>query len=102
ERGPAHAPGVHRARHHRTADRRTDGEPGRRRDRRGNAGRKGLTMLPTLFISHGAPTLAITETPAHRFLQELGAKLPRPKAILVASAHWETTEPRVSAQMRNT
>ncbi len=59
-------------------------------------------MLPTLFISHGAPTLAITDTAAHRFLQALGAKLPRPKAILVASAHWETANPRVSAQMRPT
>lgn len=34
--------------------------------------------------------LAITESPAHRFLLELGKTLPRPKAILVASAHWES------------
>jgi 4,5-DOPA dioxygenase extradiol len=59
-------------------------------------------MLPTLFISHGAPTLAITETPAHHFLQKLGATLPRPQAIVVASAHWETSAPRVSAQTTNT
>ncbi len=55
-------------------------------------------MLPTLFVSHGAPTLPITEAPAKRFLQGLGAALPeRPRAILVVSAHWETDEPSVNA-----
>jgi 4,5-DOPA dioxygenase extradiol len=49
-----------------------------------------MTRLPTLFVSHGAPTLAIEQSPAHRFLLELGKNLPRPKAILVASAHWES------------
>lgn len=49
-----------------------------------------MNNLPTLFISHGAPTLAIEQSPAHRFLLELGEKLQRPKAILVASAHWES------------
>jgi 4,5-DOPA dioxygenase extradiol len=49
-----------------------------------------MTSLPTLFISHGAPTLAIEQSPAHHFLAELGKKLPRPKAILIASAHWES------------
>lgn len=46
--------------------------------------------LPTLFISHGSPMLAIEDSPARRFLLDLGESLPRPKAILVASAHWET------------
>lgn len=49
-----------------------------------------MSTLPTLFVSHGAPTLAIVDSPASRFLRELGKTLPRPKAILVASAHWET------------
>jgi 4,5-DOPA dioxygenase extradiol len=34
--------------------------------------------------------LAIQESPAHRFLLELGKTLPKPRAILVASAHWES------------
>ena len=46
--------------------------------------------LPTLFISHGSPMLAIEESPARRFLLGLGKTLPRPKAIIVASAHWES------------
>ncbi|HEY0491815.1 MAG TPA: class III extradiol ring-cleavage dioxygenase [Telluria sp.] len=49
-----------------------------------------MSTLPALFVSHGAPTLAIVDSPANRFLRELGKTLPRPKAILVASAHWET------------
>jgi len=46
--------------------------------------------LPTLFISHGSPMLAIEDSPARRFLLDLGKTLPRPKAIIVASAHWES------------
>lgn len=49
-----------------------------------------MPRLPTLFISHGSPMLAIRQSPAHRFLSELGAVLPRPEAILVVSAHWES------------
>ncbi len=46
--------------------------------------------LPSLFISHGSPMLAIEDSPAHRFLLELGKRLPRPRAIIVVSAHWES------------
>lgn len=49
-----------------------------------------MSTLPTLFVSHGAPTLAIADSPASRFLRELGKTLPKPKAVLVASAHWES------------
>jgi len=46
--------------------------------------------LPTLFISHGSPMLALIDSPARRFLQQLGKELPRPAAIVVVSAHWES------------
>lgn len=49
-----------------------------------------MNQLPTLFVSHGSPMLAIADSPARRFLLELGQSLPRPDAILVASAHWES------------
>ena len=49
-----------------------------------------MSPLPTIFVSHGSPMLAIQDSPARRFLQGLGASLPRPKAIVVFSAHWET------------
>jgi 4,5-DOPA dioxygenase extradiol len=58
---------------------------------------KDLQLMPTLFISHGAPDMALRDTPAHRFLAELAATLPVPKAILAVSAHWETEEPRLTA-----
>jgi 4,5-DOPA dioxygenase extradiol len=49
-----------------------------------------MTALPTHFVSHGSPMLAIQDSPARRFLQDLGKTLPRPKAIAVVSAHWES------------
>ncbi|HJV73579.1 MAG TPA: class III extradiol ring-cleavage dioxygenase [Noviherbaspirillum sp.] len=49
-----------------------------------------MTRSPTLFVSHGSPMLALVDSPASQFLLELGKTLPRPKAILVASAHWES------------
>lgn len=59
-------------------------------------------MLPSLFVSHGAPDLLLTEAPAKQFLQGLLAQLPyRPKAILVSSAHWETPEPAINAPETN-
>lgn len=56
-----------------------------------------MTSLPTLFVSHGSPMLALQDSPARRFLQQLGESLPRPRAILAVSAHWQTAEgPAVS------
>lgn len=57
--------------------------------------------MPSLFLSHGAPTLPLTETPARTFLREAGALLPRPRAILIVSAHWETAAPMVNAVTSN-
>lgn len=58
-------------------------------------------MLPTFFISHGSPMMALMDTPARRFLESLAAHTPRPRAILVASAHWETAAPTLNAPARN-
>ena len=49
--------------------------------------------LPSLFLSHGAPTLALADSPTGRFLDALGPALPRPRAILVASAHMPAPQP---------
>ncbi len=54
-------------------------------------------MLPSLFVSHGAPTLALDPVPCHAFLRGLGADLGTPEAVLCVSAHWETAQPRVGA-----
>ena len=54
-------------------------------------------MLPSLFISHGSPMMPLRDQPARDFLRGLGAQLPRPRAIVMASAHWDTERPEVSA-----
>ncbi len=51
---------------------------------------------PSLFISHGAPTLALDDNDCSRFLRGLGSSFARPAAILVLSAHWETGDVQVS------
>ena len=56
--------------------------------------------LPTLFVSHGAPSLVLEEVPARDFLAGLAATLPRPRAIVVASAHWLTDAPTVDTVLR--
>ncbi|MBB3140490.1 DODA-type extradiol aromatic ring-opening family dioxygenase [Halomonas organivorans] len=56
-------------------------------------------MLPSLFISHGSPMLALTRTPAHDFLRELGRTL-RPTAVVVVSAHWASRRLMVSVSER--
>ena len=48
-----------------------------------------MEQLPTLFVSHGAPTLAVEDSPAHQFLKSCGKSLGRPRAILVLSAHFD-------------
>jgi 4,5-DOPA dioxygenase extradiol len=58
-------------------------------------------MHPAIFVSHGSPTLPLDDVPARDFLRGLGAKLGTPKAILVASAHWETGAPALNAVERN-
>lgn len=52
--------------------------------------------MPTIFVSHGAPTLILGDTPARTFLASLGQQLPRPRAIVAVSAHWDTDVPAVS------
>jgi len=56
-----------------------------------------MTVLPSIFISHGSPMTALEETPARRFLEGLAAQVARPRAILCVSAHWESEQPTVSA-----
>lgn len=56
--------------------------------------------LPTLFLSHGSPMLAIEDTPAGRFLDGLGEQLPWPKAVVVASAHFESLHPALGSHPR--
>lgn len=53
-------------------------------------------MMPSLFIAHGAPLLAIENNDYTQFLNQLGQDLPRPKAIVLFSAHWESEVQQIS------
>lgn len=57
-------------------------------------------MMPVLFLSHGAPTLPLEPGETGMAWQRLGAQLPKPSAILMISAHWETSTPTVSRAVR--
>jgi 4,5-DOPA dioxygenase extradiol len=49
--------------------------------------------FPVLFLGHGSPMNAIDDNPWSRMWRALGARVPRPRAILCVSAHWETPGP---------
>ena len=54
--------------------------------------------LPALFVSHGAPTTALqTKGSFARALRAFAEGTPRPRAIVMVSAHWETLAPRVTS-----
>lgn len=57
-------------------------------------------MMPVLFLSHGVPTLPLDAGETGEAWRQLGAQLPRPSAILVISAHWETRIPTISRAVR--
>jgi 4,5-DOPA dioxygenase extradiol len=60
-----------------------------------------MKPLPSLYLSHGSPMIAITRSEASDFLDRLGplieARFGRPKAALVVSPHSATREPMALA-----
>ncbi len=56
--------------------------------------------MPVLFIGHGSPMNIIMDNSYTRALTMLGRELPRPKAIMVVSAHWLTTGTAVTCAER--
>ncbi len=56
--------------------------------------------MPVLFVGHGNPMNAIEDNEYSRAWAEMGKSLPRPKAILAVSAHWETNGTKVTAADR--
>jgi 4,5-DOPA dioxygenase extradiol len=53
--------------------------------------------MPTLFIGHGSPMNALASNAYTKTLNRLGRTLPKPRAILVISAHWMTQGTFVTA-----
>lgn len=56
--------------------------------------------MPSLFLSHGAPSLVLDHCPARDFLKRLGTQLPKPSAIVVMSAHYEASTPSIGAALQ--
>lgn len=59
-----------------------------------------MARLPSVFVSHGSPMHALHPGAAGEAWAALGRSLPRPKAILVSSAHWETQVPMLTGSAK--
>ena len=55
-----------------------------------------MSRLPSLFVSHGSPMQAVEPGIVGGAWQALGRSLPRPRAILVSSGHWESSLPMLT------
>lgn len=60
----------------------------------------GDTIMPALFVGHGSPMNAIEDNAFSQSWQAVGRSLPRPRAILCISAHWETNGTQATAMER--
>ena len=60
-------------------------------------GLDNAARLPALFISHGAPTFALEQSATTSALARIGQNLPRPKAIVIMSAHWLSSKLEISS-----
>lgn len=52
--------------------------------------RANPNRMPALFLAHGNPMNALADNTFTRGLTAMAGDLPRPKAVLVVSAHWQT------------
>ena len=53
--------------------------------------------LPVLFVGHGSPMNGIEDNEFSRTWAKLGKDIPKPKAVLVISAHWLTKGTHITA-----
>ena len=51
--------------------------------------------MPVVFVGHGSPMNAVEDNVFSRGWRSLGERIPRPKAILAVSAHWQSKGTRV-------
>ncbi len=58
-------------------------------------------MYPTLFISHGAPNIILSDSKSKRNFQKLGKSLSIPKYIIIVSAHYVTNDLRIISPEAN-
>ena len=59
-----------------------------------------MTRMPALFIGHGSPMNTLERNGYTKAWRSLGEQLPRPRALLVVSAHWFIGATAVTAMPR--
>jgi|SRR5690625_234019 len=59
-----------------------------------------MDSMPSLFIGHGSPMNTLDDNRYTRVWRQIGAALPRPRAVLVVSAHWYIGATAVTAMPR--
>ena len=57
-------------------------------------------IMPVLFVGHGSPMNAIEENEFVSVWREVEKSLPKPRAVLCVSAHWETRGTSVTAMAK--
>jgi 4,5-DOPA dioxygenase extradiol len=65
-----------------------------------NAMPKPAARMPAAFLGHGSPMNALETNRYTKVWQSFGASSPRPRAILVVSAHWYVNYTAVTAMER--
>jgi 4,5-DOPA dioxygenase extradiol len=53
------------------------------------------TVMPALFVGHGSPMNALEDNLFTKSLEKIAGQIPKPRAILSVSAHWETNGTKV-------
>lgn len=61
---------------------------------------EATTRMPAAFVGHGSPMNALEVNRYTSAWREFGASVPRPRAILVVSAHWFVNATAVTAMPR--
>jgi len=61
---------------------------------------KSTDKMPVLFLGHGSPMNAIEENEFVQGFRKIGKEIPKPNAVLVVSAHWETKGTFVTAMKK--
>lgn len=59
-----------------------------------------MNTFPSLYISHGSPMTALHPGRVGERLADIAASLPRPRAIVIATAHWLARQPSVGAAVQ--
>lgn len=56
-----------------------------------------VDAMPAAFLGHGSPMNALEQNGYTEVWRDLGTRVPRPRAILVVSAHWFVNASAVTA-----